>query len=205
MKTLLYIIEHILGRNHSNASFVIRLSRGHIFLERHQFKAAVVIKLSRQHQIYQIAHAGVKTLIYTLQPVPLQCVIMESFVTIWPLLRNDPVSTHGTTHCETPLSVFWKYPITHTEKKPFPCSLCDKALSWVTVRVMYMRTHTAEKPIQCSHCDKAFSHIDYLQIHHITHTGERPFSCSHCDNALLRMWQSCVFSWNRDKPALSQE
>ena len=74
---------------------------------------------------------------------------------------------------------------THTEKKPFECSHCDKTFLLSLVLIINQKTHTGEKLIQCSHCDKSFSKNRILVIHQRNHTGENPFQCNHCDKGFL--------------------
>ncbi|XP_061890218.1 zinc finger protein OZF-like [Entelurus aequoreus] len=69
---------------------------------------------------------------------------------------------------------------THTEEKPFFCSVCAKEFIKSSLLTQHMRTHTGEKPFSCSVCDKRFSIKTNMQIHMRTHTGEKPFSCPNC-------------------------
>ncbi|XP_075062366.1 oocyte zinc finger protein XlCOF8.4-like isoform X2 [Mixophyes fleayi] len=73
-----------------------------------------------------------------------------------------------------------KKQITHSRKKPFPCSECGKCFTRKSNLFEHHRTHTGEKPFPCSECGKYFAGKSSLFEHQRTHTGEKPFSCSEC-------------------------
>ncbi|XP_049923398.1 zinc finger protein ZFP2-like isoform X12 [Epinephelus moara] len=71
----------------------------------------------------------------------------------------------------------------HTEEKPFSCSLCGKRFGHSGVLKKHMQTHTGEKLFSCSECGKRFGHSGVLKKHMRTHTGEKLFSCSECEKS----------------------
>ncbi|XP_078124375.1 uncharacterized protein LOC144529245 [Sander vitreus] len=73
-----------------------------------------------------------------------------------------------------------KHMRTHSEEKPFSCSVCKKYFTHRGHLQTHMRIHTGEKPFSCSECGKAFSERGHLKTHMITHSGEKHFSCLVC-------------------------
>ncbi|XP_034720785.1 zinc finger protein 32-like isoform X7 [Etheostoma cragini] len=69
----------------------------------------------------------------------------------------------------------------HTEKRPFSCSVCKKAFKQKGHLQTHMRIHTGERPFSCSICKRAFTESGSLRKHMRVHTGEKPFSCSICN------------------------
>ena len=49
-----------------------------------------------------------------------------------------------------------------------------------------MMTHTGKRPYQYSKCDKAFLLRGNLICHLRTHTGEKPFFCTNCDKSFTQ-------------------
>ncbi|KAM4051787.1 uncharacterized protein ACNLHF_025848 isoform 2-T2 [Anomaloglossus baeobatrachus] len=67
----------------------------------------------------------------------------------------------------------------HTEKKPYPCSECQKCFLFKSQLDVHLRTHTREKQYLCNQCGKCFTEKSALISHEIIHKG-KPFSCSEC-------------------------
>ena len=87
---------------------------------------------------------------------------------------------------------------THTGKKPFACSIYEKAFNQSGNLKVHERMHTGEKPFTCSKCDKAFQQNCDLKKHERTHTGEKTLgrkpivgkwllSCVVCPSMLLQI------------------
>ncbi|XP_028427280.1 zinc finger protein 629 [Perca flavescens] len=93
----------------------------------------------------------------------------------------------------------------HTGKRSFSCSVCEKDFKQRGHLQDHMRTHTGEKPFGCSVCNKAFTVNGNLhrhmrihtekkallesvqpQKHMMTHIGDNPYSCSICDRMFNR-------------------
>ncbi|XP_011482479.1 zinc finger protein 22 [Oryzias latipes] len=68
----------------------------------------------------------------------------------------------------------------HTGKKAFKCSECDKELARRDSLVLHMRIHRGEKPHRCPFCSKFFSQTSNLRVHMRKHTGEKPYYCDNC-------------------------
>jgi len=76
----------------------------------------------------------------------------------------------------------------HTDDKPYKCSLCDKSFS----ESRYLQTHqhsahSNSRPYLCSYCGKTFT-TDKLMKHHVRiHTGAKQYSCEHCSERFARL------------------
>jgi KRAB domain-containing zinc finger protein len=69
----------------------------------------------------------------------------------------------------------------HTNERPFPCGICDKAFKANHDLERHLRVHTGERPFSCSKCDKKFTDKNSLRNHLITHITEASFKCGECN------------------------
>ncbi|XP_046408712.1 zinc finger protein 37-like [Ischnura elegans] len=106
--------------------------------------------------------------------------------------KSCTVSTHtakksySCSECEkvfSEKSILVRHIQTHTKKKLYSCSECEKSFSRKNTLVRHIRTHTKEKPYSCNQCNKSFSEKSHLIDHIRTHTKEKPYSCGECEKA----------------------
>lgn len=64
--------------------------------------------------------------------------------------------------------------------------MCGKSLATPNSFRNHLRTHTNDKPFECSVCGKKFGRNHHLQDHLVTHTKEKPHICSRCGKAFTQ-------------------
>lgn len=74
---------------------------------------------------------------------------------------------------------------THTNFRPFVCTVCNAAFGEATGLSLHMRTHSGQRPFACDWpgCDKRFATSGSLVNHLRVHRGDRPFACPICGRA----------------------
>ncbi|XP_025116206.1 zinc finger protein 729-like [Pomacea canaliculata] len=70
--------------------------------------------------------------------------------------------------------------VTHSDIKPYRCSLCQASFKFSTCLIRHMVTHSDVKPYQCSLCKASFKLLDLLKQHMVTHSDVKPYRCSLC-------------------------
>ena len=81
-----------------------------------------------------------------------------------------------------------KHQHVHTEK-PFKCSICGNAFSYISSLKRHQRTHRGDKSYKCSTCGKSFMLAEYLKNHQRIHTGEKPYQCQTCGKSFSRRYE----------------
>ena len=71
----------------------------------------------------------------------------------------------------------------HSQVKPFECTVCGKRYTRLDHLVRHSGIHSGQKPYKCPVCDKAFSQSGHLNRHMSVHTGEKLHKCSLCDKS----------------------
>nr|XP_032514667.1 zinc finger protein 596-like [Danaus plexippus plexippus] len=54
---------------------------------------------------------------------------------------------------------------THSDERPYPCALCDKAFKCKSALDRHFRSHSGEKPYVCQVCGKAFAQSNSRKLH----------------------------------------
>ncbi|KAJ9597647.1 hypothetical protein L9F63_011481, partial [Diploptera punctata] len=57
---------------------------------------------------------------------------------------------------------------------------CNTSFSRKSNLILHLRTHTNEKPFKCTICNMSFKQKSNLVRHSGVHTNEKPFKCSQC-------------------------
>ncbi|VEL36064.1 unnamed protein product [Protopolystoma xenopodis] len=72
--------------------------------------------------------------------------------------------------------------------KQYACEAagCGKRFARVDELKRHQRTHSDQRPFPCTLCDKAFTRSDHLTTHRRTHTGEKPYKCDLCERQFAR-------------------
>ncbi|XP_037105994.1 gastrula zinc finger protein XlCGF57.1-like isoform X2 [Syngnathus acus] len=84
--------------------------------------------------------------------------------------------------------------LSHADKKPFKCPLCDKGFSRKMYMMAHQKAHSKGFPFTCSICAKGFLLKSQLRAHTRSHTGERPFTCSVCAKSFFSNGQLRIHS-----------
>jgi len=66
------------------------------------------------------------------------------------------------------------YKLTHPEKRPFSCSICNTSFKTTDDLVSHSKVHKEEefrKNVICNICKKVFPHVSTLRLHMISHSG----------------------------------
>ena len=71
---------------------------------------------------------------------------------------------------------------THTNEKPYLCSVCGFSGSTKQALSRHSRKHTGDKPFKCNHpgCTYMGRVSTHLTRHKRLHTGEKPYKCPYC-------------------------
>jgi phage FluMu protein Com len=67
----------------------------------------------------------------------------------------------------------------------------NRSYSWDRILA---RTHTGKKTFMCTKCNKLLSDSGKLKVHMRTHTGEKPFVCTQCNELLMRNQINWMFT-----------
>ena len=73
---------------------------------------------------------------------------------------------------------------THTDKRPFPCSMCDKRFKNKMDLNYHLKIHV--KAFQCETCGAYFSHAAGLRAHRAFKHDGKYFECKECGKKLAR-------------------
>eukprot|EP00483_Globobulimina_turgida_P007544 UN07558 len=77
---------------------------------------------------------------------------------------------------------------THTDERPFQCTVCKKSFKQKSNLKTHVRIHTGQRPFECMECHKTFTQRSSLVQHEKIHSGEKPFKCDYdgCDKKFKR-------------------
>lgn len=68
----------------------------------------------------------------------------------------------------------------HSQEKPFNCSLCSRQFKWKHMLQNHLRVHTKEQPYSCSYCPRTFTQLADKNRHVLSHSKAYPLRCSVC-------------------------
>lgn len=78
---------------------------------------------------------------------------------------------------------------THTNDRPFACSLCDlKFYTNGKLRCHYDSVHVGERKFSCEICGKSFVLKKNLKAHIMSHSTKREHVCAQCSKSFLFKW-----------------
>nr|XP_029731268.1 zinc finger protein 613-like [Aedes albopictus] len=78
---------------------------------------------------------------------------------------------------------------THTNDRPFACSMCDmKFYTNGKLRCHFDSVHIGERKFSCEICGKSFVLKKNLKAHIMSHSAKREHVCSHCSKSFLFRW-----------------
>lgn len=109
-------------------------------------------------------------------------------------IHNMVEKTYSCVHCDK--WFFWeaswqKHQMTHSDKKHFKCTLCDRGFNEKTCLESHLVNHSfGNKPYKCNHCDRVYNSTSNLKNHTKTHGRknlENLYKCSWCDKCSY--WQ----------------
>ncbi|XP_061469497.1 uncharacterized protein LOC133378898 [Rhineura floridana] len=83
-------------------------------------------------------------------------------------------------------SLVASYKRTHTQEKPYTCSVCGKGFNYSKSLASHQRIHTGEKPYNCQDCGKGLCDQSSLIKHRRIHTKEKPYKCFECEKSFRR-------------------
>ncbi|CAL4175974.1 unnamed protein product, partial [Meganyctiphanes norvegica] len=98
-------------------------------------------------------------------------------------IKTDAYNSSTKSFASTEFSQLVLHQKSHTDKKAFQCTLCDKLFTQRYNLVRHQQIHTGERPFQCTKCDKSFIQRSNLTVHQLKHTGEKPFQCCKCNKS----------------------
>jgi len=64
---------------------------------------------------------------------------------------------------------------------------CDRSFNHLSNLKSHQRSHTEDRPFRCTLCEAAFSRNHDLKRHIKIHSGERPFVCTACGKGFSRL------------------
>nr|KAF6330236.1 hypothetical protein mMyoMyo1_012239 [Myotis myotis] len=82
------------------------------------------------------------------------------------------------------------YEYQNYREKPYICSICGRAFSYLQCFEKHKRNHTRAKTYQCKEYGKILSSSTSLQIHERTHTEEKLYQCKQYGKVYTRYHQT---------------
>lgn len=70
---------------------------------------------------------------------------------------------------------------THTNERPYQCSVCGKTFNISRGLEMHMTCHTKVRKYKCDLCPKTYLRAYQLTVHRRTHTGDFIYNCFDCN------------------------
>lgn len=109
----------------------------------------------------------------------------ENVIALRQHIRKTHESRSLCSRCGASVLNLKQHMLSHEEREPIECHICQKLLSSKVTLTKHVRIHTGERPYQCSFCGKAFKDHHTMRVHERIHKGDKKHVCPICEKGFL--------------------